>query len=312
MGLAVETERAGECTRYGMHRLWISLIAMAASVSAAGLPNPGLTRAEELYGRTEYRRAIDTLEAVGTRDAAGHALLGRAYFMEGLYKEAVASLEKAVAEDGLNSDSYDWLGRAYGRLAEGSSFVTALKYARKTVHAFERAVELGPSNPEALSGLFEFYLEAPGIVGGGLDKAETIAGRFAGLNEAEYHWARAWLAEKRKDAASAEREYRAALEAAPNEVGRTLDLAAFLSSRGRYRESEALFRSAAEQHPDAPKVLYARAASYVQSRRKLGEAETLLERYLQVQTTPDDPTRPEAAELMKSAQNLRSKYRQAE
>jgi len=265
-----------------------------------------------LYSRTEYKRAIDTLEALGTRDAATGALLGKAYFMEGLYKEAIANLEKAVAEDSLNSDSCDWLGRAYGRLAEGSSFLTALKYARKTVRAFERAVELDPSNLEALSDLFEYYLEAPGMVGGGLDKAEAIARKFAGLNEAEYHWACARLAERRKDPAGAEREFRAARQAAPDEVGRTLDLAAFLSLHGRYGESDALFRSAEEQHPNLPKVLYARAAAYVQSRRKLDKAEALLERYLQVQITPDDPTRREAGELLRSAQNLRLKSRQAE
>ena len=295
-----------------MRWLWISLITISASLSAAGLPNPSLTRAEELYDRTEYRRAIDNLEALGTTQAASHLLLGKAYFMEGLYKQAADNLEKSAAQDSLNSDAYDWLGRAYGRLAERSTFLTALKYARKTVRAFEHAVELGPSNLEALSDVFEYYLQAPGMVGGGLDKAEAIARRFAALNEAEYHWACARLAEKRKDPAAAEREYRAAVKAAPNEVGRVLDLAAYLASCGRYGESDALFRSAAEQHPDSPKVLYARAAAYVQSRRKLNEAETLLERYLQVQTTPDDPTRREAAELMRSAQNLQSKSRQAE
>jgi tetratricopeptide (TPR) repeat protein len=295
-----------------MHRLWIALITVTATARAAGLPNSGLSRAEELYGRTEYRRAIDTLEALGTREAAGRALLGKAYFMEGRYKEAVANLEKAVAEDSLKSDSYDWLGKAYGRLAEGSTFLTALKYARKTVRAFEQAVELGPSNLEALSDVFEYYLEAPGIVGGGLEKAETVARRFAALNEAEYHWACARLAEKCKDPVGAEKEFRAAVAAAPNEVGRMLDLATFLSSRGRYSESEALFRSAGEQHPNSPKVLYARAAAYVQSRRKLDEAEALLEKYMQAQTTPDDPTRREAAELMKSARNLRPKSRQME
>jgi len=295
-----------------MGKFWISLLVMAASVSAAGLPNAGFARAEELYSRTEYRRAIDTLEALGQTQPANHLLLGKAYFMEGLYKDAIANLEKAVAEDSLNSDAYDWLGKAYGRMAERSTFLTALKYAKKTVHSFERAVELGRSNLEALSDVFEFYLQAPGIVGGGIDKAEAIARRFALLNEAEYHWACARLAEKRKDAVAAEKEYRAALAAAPQEVGRTLDLAAFLSSCGRYSESEALFRSAAERHPDSPKVLYARAAAYVQSRRKLNEAEALLERYMQVQTTPDDPTHREAAELMRLAQNLRPKSRQAE
>ena len=61
------------------------------------------------------------------------------------------------------------------------------------------------------------------------------------MDEAEYYWARARLADRRKHFAGAEGEFRAALEVAPNEVGRTLDRATFLSSRGRYGESEAVF-----------------------------------------------------------------------
>ena len=177
-----------------MRRHWISIVVITASVPAVTFgrsPNPDLSRAEELYQRTEYGRAIDVLQVLDERDAAVYALLGKARFMQGQYKQAVADLEKAVGQDSLNSDYYDWLGRAYGRLAEGSSFLSALGYAKKTVRAFERAVELDPSNLEALSDVFEYYLQAPGMVGGGLDKAENIARRFAGLNAAEYHWARA-------------------------------------------------------------------------------------------------------------------------
>jgi len=298
-----------------MRRHRISIVVITASVPAVAFgrsPNPDLSRAEELYQRTEYRRALDVLQALDERDAAVYVLLGKAWFMQGQYKQAVADLEKAVGQDRLNSDYYDWLGRAYGRIAEGSSFLSALGYAKKTVRAFERAVELGPSNLEALSDVFEYYLQAPGMVGGGLDKAEDIAKRFAGLNAAEYRWARARLAEKRKDFETAEREFRAAFATAPNEVGRALDLATFLSSRGRYSESDTLFRAAEDNYPRSPKVLYARAAAYIQSKRKLGQAEALLDRYLELQTTPEDPSRREAAALLKSARELRPKFRQAE
>lgn len=300
---------------YGMRWHWISIAVITASVATVTFgrsPNPNLSRAEELYQRTEYAHAIDVLHALDERDAAVHALLGRAYFMQGQYRQAVADLERAVGQDSLNSVYYDWLGRAYGRLAEGSSFLSALGYAKKTVRAFERAVELDPSNLEALSDVFEYYLQAPGMVGGGLDKAETITRRFAGLNAAEYHWARARLAEKRRDFETAEREFHAALATDPNEVGRALDLAAFLSSRGRYGESDALFRAAEEDHPRTPKVLYARAAAHIQSKRQLDQAEALLERYLELQITPEDPSHGEAAALLKSARELRSKCRPAE
>ena len=297
-----------------MRRHWILIVVITASVPVTfgRAPNPDLSRAEELYQSTEYGRAIDVLNASDKRDAAVYALLGKAYFMQGQYKQAVADLEKAVGQDSRNPDYYDWLGRAYGRLAEGSSVLSALGYAEKTVRAFERAVELDPSNLEALSDVFEYYLQAPGMVGGGLDKAEAVAKRFAGLNAAEYHWARARLAEKRRDFEIAEREFRAALATEPHEVGRALDLAAFLTSRGRYGESDALFRAAEEDHPRSPKVLYARAAAYVQNKRQLDQAEELLERYLELQITPEDPSRREATELLKSARELRSKCRPRE
>ena len=255
-----------------MCRHWISIIIITSSVPAVMVgqsPNSDPSRADKLYQKTECRLAIDAVQSRDGKDAAAYALLGKTYFMERQYKQAVANLEKAVGPDSLSSDYYDWLGKAYGRLAEESSFLSALGYARKTVRAFERAVELDPSNLEALSDVFEYYLQAPGIVGGGLDKAENVARRFAGLNASEYHWACARLAEQRKDFEAAERELRAALQADPKEVGRALDLATFLSSRGRYGEGEAIFGAAEENHPNSAKVLYAWAAAYIQSKRKL-------------------------------------------
>jgi tetratricopeptide (TPR) repeat protein len=306
---------ARECIFSGMRRFWCFTIIIGTAAAASGptlSPGPELLRAQELYRRTEYRRAIDMLQASETRDAVGQALLGKALVQEGRHKEAVAALEKAVAQAPLESDYYDWLGRAYGRVAETSSFVSALGWARKTVRAFERAIELDPSNLEALSDVFEYYLQAPGIAGGGMEKADRIARQIGALNPAEGHWAQANLAEKRKDFTTAEREYRAAADSAPKEVGRSLDLAAFLAAHGRYAESDALFRTAEAEHPDSPKVLYARAASCVRSKRHLGEAAALLERYLGMQTTSEDPTRREASALLESLRAMRTKSRQAE
>jgi hypothetical protein len=50
----------------------------------------------------------------------------------------------------------------------------------------------------------------------------------------------------------------------------------------------------------------------VRSRRKLGDAEALLEKYLASQTTPDDPAHQETCELLTSARNLHLKSRDRE
>ena len=76
---------------------------------------------------------------------------------------------------------------------------TAPGLASKARQYFEKAVQLNPRNLEALTDLFEYYLEAPGFLGGGLDKAEATSARIAEIDAAEGYWAHAKLAEKRKE-----------------------------------------------------------------------------------------------------------------
>ncbi|MDE3166585.1 MAG: hypothetical protein KGN36_12330, partial [Acidobacteriota bacterium] len=257
-------------------------------------------RAEEHYRRTDYGAALDLLLPLAAKDAAVHALIGKTYYMDGRYKSSVGYLEKAVAEDPRNSGYQDWLGRAYGRRAEEASFLSALPYANKTRAAFERAVALDPTNLEALSDLFEYYLEAPGIVGGGVEKAEAIAARIRTLDEAEYHFCRAQFAAKGRDRRAEEAELRRAMQLAPGQMGRVLDLAGVLYRQGRYAESEELFGLAGQMEPGSPRLMYSRASAYIQAGRNLTVAKALLEQYAEARITPDDPSRPEAARLMKS------------
>jgi tetratricopeptide (TPR) repeat protein len=263
--------------------------------------NTGLGSAEEQYRRADYQAAVSTLLSIPARTAAGYALLGKAYYMDGQYRNAIAYLEKAVNEEPRTSEYYDWLGRAYGRRAEEASFLAALPYARKTREAFEKAAATDPNNLEALGDLFEFYLQAPAIVGGGLDKAESVAAAIQRLNQAEYHYVRARLAEKRKNLREAESELRTSMELAPDQVGRVLDVATFLYKHGRYAEGEELFARAARMAPDAPKVVFAQASAYVDSARNLEQARTLLRRYAGLPITADDPPRSEVSRLLAKA-----------
>jgi hypothetical protein len=69
------------------------------------------------------------------------------------------------------SEYHDWLGKAYGRQAERSMFLSAMSWARKTHKEFEVAVQLNPNNFEAQRDLIRYEMNAPGMVGGGDDKA---------------------------------------------------------------------------------------------------------------------------------------------
>lgn len=277
------------------------LVVSSALLGAEGAP---LERALELFQRTEYEAALRVLDSQPAKDAATHHLIGRCHYLLADFKKASEAFERAVAAEPGNSGYRLWLGRAWGRRAETSSFITAPGYASRARHSFEKAVELDPGNLEAMSDLFEYYLQAPGILGGGVDKAAALAKRIGELDPAEYHWAQARLAEKRRQFQTAEDHLRRAAELAPKQVGRILDLARFLAKQGRWEESEAAFRQARQLAPDSPKVLFEQASAYIRAGRNTGAAEELLQRYLASRLTPDDPPRREAERLLRRARGL--------
>lgn len=256
-------------------------------------------RALEFYSHTDYQASLNLLLPVQNKAAAERALIGQNYFMLGDTKHATEFFQQAVAAEPNNSVYYHWLGRAFGRRAEMGNPFTALGYASKARQNFEKAVELDPKNSEAINDLFEFYLEAPGFMGGGMDKAAKAAERIAELNAAEGDYARARIEEKHKDYHRAEQHLRRAMELAPRQVGRVIDLAKFLAKQGRFEESEQTFVAAEKLAPDAPKVKYARAATYIETRRNIEKARELLEKYLASSLTPDDPSREEAQKLLR-------------
>ena len=263
--------------------------------------SPELDRARKLYNTTDFNGSLKVLQAVPAKDAEVYELIGRDYYMLGDYKRATDALEKAVAAAPQNSDAAMWLARAFGRRAETSSPLTAPGYASKTHRYFEKALELNPKNLEAANDLLEYYLEAPGFLGGGLDKAQVLAGHIAQLDPAEGYWAQAKLAEKRKEFGAAETELHRAITAGPRQIGKLIELARLLTRQGRYQEADRAMDAAEKIAPGNPRLLYAKADLYIKSGRHLEIARKLLETYIASDLTPDDPPRADAQKLLRQA-----------
>jgi Flp pilus assembly protein TadD len=266
--------------------------------SAAASPDV-VSRASALYQRTDYTGSLHLLAEDPAPDAAGYLLTGKNYFMSGDYKKAVEFFEKAIATSPANSEYELWLGRAWGRRAETGGWLTAASHASKARQCFEKAVTLDPNNREAKNDLFTFYLNAPGFLGGGIEKAEAAARSIAQERPPEYNFEEAQIAEKRKDYAAAEAHLRRAMELAPTEPGRVLDLARFLAKRGRLQESDLLFEQARKMFPGQPKVAFVEATVDIENNRSMKKARALLEEYLHATLTPDDPPRQEAERLLR-------------
>lgn len=280
----------------------VSVVLFCVSAWAASSPvsaqNAEYDNALKLYNRTHYGTAVQTLVSITDRTAAETELLGKSYYMQGAYRDATDALHKAIELEPNNASYYHWLGRAYGRRAETAFPLAAPGYASKARTNFEKSIELDSTDGEALNDLFEYYLQAPGLLGGGLDKAAKIADKIAKHDAAEGAFAKARIAEERKDWGQAETLLRRASELAPQQPGRLIDLAKLLSKRGRYDESDATFAKAHHVAPNAPKVYFAEAAAYIKANRKTDQARELLKKYLAMNTSPEDPSKTEARKLL--------------
>ena len=260
---------------------------MAVAIPAcAQIPAATLTQANAALQAGEADKALallTPLPATGQGAAEAHNLQCRVRFTLQQWDAAVKECEQAVRLDGSNSNYHMWLGRALGEKADRASFFTAFSLGKRVRTEFEEAVRLDPRNAEALSDLGDFYKDAPGIVGGGMDKAETIAAQLDRVDPARAHQLRGEIAEAHKDYGAAEREFKQAIAVSPHPASQWTVLASFYRRRQRWAEMEAAVHNcanAAAHDKHAGVALYDGAGVLIAASRDPAFAAKMLEDYL--------------------------------
>jgi tetratricopeptide (TPR) repeat protein len=248
---------------------------------------PAIAGADEsapaLLASGHVDQALDQLHGqlnASPNDATAQNLLCRAYFTLGQWDRGISACERAVTLAPNNSQFHLWLGRIYGEKADRVSFMSAAGLARRVKNEFEAAVHLNPNSVDARSDLAEFYLEAPGIVGGGRDKAAEQASSLQSLDPARAHWVNGRIAEKKKDLATAESEYRAAITASHGAASAWLNLGLFYRHRERWDDMVQALAHVRSAPVDRADALVDAAEILLHSQRSLPEAVELLRQYL--------------------------------
>jgi tetratricopeptide (TPR) repeat protein len=273
---------------------WLAIAVLGAVLAgtAAAAPSPAASQAQEALKAGRMDEAIALLRAATkeqSNDAEAWHLLSRAYLVLERWDDAVKAAERAVALEPNNSSYHLWLGRAYGEKADHSPFWTAWGMAKRVRMEFEKAVEINADNVEAMSDLAEFYIEAPGILGGGKDKAARTAELIAAHNETMAHWVRGRLAEENKDLDGAEKEYMAAVEASGNQAGAWLDLASFYRRTNQKAKMESTIKQALTAEKKSDETLYDAATLLYRAGRNFPLAIGLLRNYLKNPTSEEAP-----------------------
>jgi len=271
------------------------LVLAAAAVLAA--PAPGereqLAQANAALQAGEADKALALLNPLARPDGMAEAynLRCRVEYTLEHWDRAANDCEQAVKLDGQNSDDHLWLGRALGEKASRASFLSAYALAKRTRAEFEEAARLNPRSAEALASLGEYYYSAPGVVGGGIGKSETVAVQLERIDPARAHVLRGKIAEQRKDFGTAEREFKQAITASAHPALQWMTLADFYRRRERFAEMDSAVHSAenaAQRDKHAGVALYNGASVLIETKRDPALAARMLEEYLTVSVKTEE------------------------
>ena len=261
--------------------LALTLLAAFVTTGLAEVPNNSLAPANTALQSGEADRALALLSSLPS-SAETHNLRCRVYFTLERWDDAANECDQAVRIDGQSATNHLWLGRALGEKADKATFLAAYNLAKRAHAEFERAVSLDPHDGEALTDLGEFYTSAPGVVGGGIDKAQALIPSLEKADPARAHILLARIAENRKDYGSAEREFKLATTGEHPAFG-WMTLGSFYRKHERWDDMEAAVESgyrAAQHDRHAGVALYNGASILAHSKRNLALAVKMLEEYL--------------------------------
>jgi len=234
------------------------------------------------YEASEYPKAIQALQAAAVADPQNgdvQLLLAKSYLELQQHDPAIKSAEKAVAIDPQNSIYHEWLGRAYGEKADHASWFSAISLAKKTRKEFETAVQLDAKNYSARQVLIEFDCSAPGLVGGGEEKAWPQIKQLAEMDAAEGHFAAGNCRRQKKDFAIADEEFAKALESNPKSSELIYDIGDYAAKRAEPELLLAVADSGERVAPGDPRGQFYRGVALVLKKEKLERAERLLAAY---------------------------------
>src|SRR6266436_4410644 len=234
------------------------------------------------FEASDYVKAIQTLQATAAREPQNgdvQLLLAKSYLELQQNDPAIKSAEKAVAIDPQNSVYHEWLGRAYGEKADHAGWFSAISLAKKTRKEFETAVQLDARNYSARQVLIEFDCSAPGLVGGGEEKALPQIKQLAEMDAAEGHFAAGNCRRQKKDFAIADEEFAKALESNPKSSELIYDIGDYAAKRAEAELLLTVADSGERVAPGDPRGKFYRGVALVLKRENLEEAERLLREY---------------------------------
>lgn len=310
--------------------LFLSPAVFVLAAGAAASPSP----TETLIESGHWKRARSIAEAQfqhNPNDALTVYLLSMIRNAFGDHTSPLGLAEKAVALDGKTAKFHRQLAECLGVSAQQANPIEQLFLARRFRKEIGLALDLDPRDTQAIRDLLEFYLIAPGVIGGDPAKATPLAGRIGQVQASLGFLAQARIAAFHKDAAGTEAALGQAADAQPPSYNARIALARFYldpahpnlaNAAGHARRAltldrsrvdayailaevaahqadwsalDATFSSSISAVPDDLTPYFRAATRLIADRRDPARAEQYLHTYLSQEPEGNAPTAAEAA-----------------
>ena len=212
----------------------------------------------------------------------------------GRVDDALKAADAVLKAEPDNVSYLNAIGGLYCEKAQRAGVLSKLSWAGKCRGTFERARSLDPRHLGVHTSLIRYYVQAPGVAGGGLDKAEAEASRMVALDPVAGEISRGFIARHRKQLAEAERHYRKAAELDLTGRRGDAELASFLAGEKRWAEARAVFEARLSKDAADTYAAYMLARLMQSQGTDLARAIELFDRYLAAPPVDGGPTYADA------------------
>lgn len=234
--------------------------------------------------------AIASLLKAQPDSADAHVLLARLQLQQGKTADAVDSAEDAVDLDDASAQAHYWLGNAYGSRIGQVGMLPQAMMAPKLRDAFERALVLDPTLHDARGSLVQYYLQAPAIAGGSVDKARAQVQELLKRDPPRGHYAQGQLAMFEKKPAEAAKAFAAASAARPDNANYRMAAGVALQETKQWDAAFALFEAWVKREPKAAMAWYQVGRTSALSGQRLDQGAAALKTFMGLPPAPNLPT----------------------
>jgi tetratricopeptide (TPR) repeat protein len=235
----------------------------------------------------EAQKLLETVDDGSKEYAEAQYYLGRIAFDKKEYDDAADLFEEATEADDKVAEYFQFLGDTYGVIARDANVVRQGFLAPKMKAAWEKAVELDPKITGARLSLIQYYLQAPGFMGGSVDKAIETAKQIVKLDAGLGHRQLGIIYEREKKIAEAEKEY---LAMVASDAKYQSQLINFYTLHSQPDKAFSILDQQLQKNPDDMMAAYQYGKAAGISGKELDRGEQYLKKYLTYTPKQNEPS----------------------